>query len=193
MKVPNALRWAGFAAVTALLLVVAGAVPARADLRISDLDVYLNDHEVTVRVVLLDAIPPGFHEGLQSGIPAHVRFKIELWQYNRLWRDRLVHRVKIERQLAYNAVTKEYKVISLKGETRSPYGTRDLRDAQRVFSEVRALKLGAAGTLNPAEIFYIRVQAEAALNGENTFVTRMAGTAEQTERQSEYRTIQRMQ
>ena len=191
MKVPNAPRWPGFAAALALLLV--GAAPARADLRISDLDIYLNDHEVTVRVVLLDAIPPGFHEGLQSGIPAHVRFTIELWQYNRLWRDRLVHSVLIERQLAYNAVAKEYKVIALKGETFVPYSTRDLRDAQRVFSEVRALKLGPAAALNPAEIFYIRVQAEAALNGENTFVTRMAGTAEQTERQSEYRTIQRMQ
>jgi Domain of unknown function (DUF4390) len=193
MKVPNASRWAGFAAATALLLMMAGAAPAHADLRVSDLDIYLNDHEVTVRVVLLDAIPPGFHEGLQSGIPTHVKFRIELWQYNRLWRDRLVHRVTIVRQLAYNAVTKEYKVTSLKGETLPAFGTRDLRDAQRVFSEVRSLKLGAARTLNPAEVFYIRVQAEAALNGENTFVTRMAGTAEQTERQSEYRTIQRMQ
>jgi len=191
MKAPNALRWPGFAAALALLL--AGAAPAGADLRISDLEIYLNDHEVTVRVVLLDAIPPSFHEGLQSGIPTHVRFTIELWQYNRLWRDRLVHSVQIERQLAYNAVTKEYKVIALKGETQPPYGTRDLRDAQRVFSEVRALKLGPAAALSPTEVFYIRVLAEAALNGENTFVTRMAGTAEQTERQSEYRTIQRMQ
>jgi hypothetical protein len=193
MKVPNAPRWPGFAAALALLL-LAGATPARADLRISDLDIYLNDHEVTVRVVLLDAIPPTFHEGLQSGIPTHVRFTIELWQYNRLWRDHLVRRVLIERQLAYNAVTKEYKVVSLKGETLPPYGTRDLRDAQRVFSEVRALKLGpAATTLNASDVFYVRVTAEAALNGENTFVTRMAGTAEQTERQSEYRTLQRMQ
>lgn len=191
MKAWNALRWPGFAAALALLLI--GAAPARADLRISDLDIYLNDHEVTVRVVLLDAIPPGFHEGLQSGIPTHLRFTIELWQYNRLWRDRLVHSVQIERQLAYNAVTKEYKVIALKGETLPPYGTRDLRDAQRVFSELRALKLGPSAALNPTEVFYIRVLAEAALNGENTFVTRMAGTAEQTERQSEYRTIQRMQ
>ena len=192
MKAWNALRWPGFAAPLVLLLIGAAA-PARADLRISDLDIYLNDHEVTVRVVLLDAIPPGYHEGLQSGIPTHVRFTIELWQYNRLWRDRLVRSVQIERQLAYNAVTKEYKVIALKGETLPPYGTRDLRDAQRVFSELRALKLGPASALNPTEIFYIRVLAEAALNGENTFVTRMAGTAEQTERQSEYRTIQRMQ
>ena len=36
----------------------------------------------------------------------------------------------------------------------------------------------------------MRVQAETALNGENTFVARMAGTAEQTTRQSDYRTIQ---
>jgi hypothetical protein len=191
MKAWNALRWPGFAAALALLLI--GAAPAGADLRISDLDIYLNDHEVTVRVVLLDAIPPGFHEGLQSGIPTHLRFTIELWQYNRLWRDRLVRSVQIERQLAYNAVTKEYKVLALKGETLPPYGTRDLRDAQRVFSELRALKLGPSAALNPTEVFYIRVLAEAALNGENTFVTRMAGTAEQTERQSEYRTIQRMQ
>ena len=192
MKLLTALRWPGFAAALALLL-LAGAAPAGADLRISDLEIYLNDHEITVRVVLLDAIPPTFHEGLQSGIPTHVRFTIELWQYNRMWRDRLVHSVQIERQLAYNTVTKEYKITALKGETQPPYGTRDLRDAQRLFSEVRALKLGPAASLSPTEVFYIRVQAEAALNGENTFVTRMAGTAEQTERQSEYRTIQRMQ
>jgi hypothetical protein len=192
MKVPNPPRWPGLAAALALLL-LAGAAPARADLRISDLDIYLNDHEVTVRVVLLDAIPPAFHEGLQSGIPAHVRFTIELWQYNRLWRDSLVRSVTVERQLAYNVVSKEYKVTALRGETHPAYATRDLRDAQRVVSEVRGLKLGPPGTLNPTEIFYVRVQAEAALNGENTIITRMSGTAEQAQRQSDYRTIQRKQ
>src|SRR2546427_8734835 len=121
MKVPNALRWSELAAALALLLLV-GAAPARADLRISDLDIYLNDHEVTVRVVLLHAIPPTFHEGLQSGIPTHVRFTIELWQYNRLWRDSLVRSVPIERELAYNAVTKEYKVFFFQAED----GIRDL-------------------------------------------------------------------
>jgi hypothetical protein len=37
------------------------------------------------------------------------------------------------------------------------------------------------------------VHAVAALNGENTFVARMAGTAEETTRQSDYRTISRVQ
>ena len=39
----------------------------------------------------------------------------------------------------------------------------------------------------------MRVNATTALNGENTFVARMNGTAEQTTRQSDYRTIQRVQ
>src|SRR6266850_5623015 len=174
-------------------LVLAAATPAGADLRISDLDVFLNDHELTVNVSVLDAVPETFQEGIQSGISTHIRYTIELWQYNRYWRDvRLLART-VERQLAYNVVTKEYKVTSLQGETRAPHVTRDQRDAQRVLSELRSLKLTPAGTMNPTDIIYVRVHAEAALNGENSFVTRMAGTAEETIRQSEYRTIRRVQ
>jgi hypothetical protein len=176
-----------------MVLVFAAATPAGADLRISDLDVFLNDHELTVNVSLLGAVPETFQEGIQSGIPTHVRYTVELWQYNRYWRDvRLLARV-VERQLAYNVVTKEYKVTSLKGETRAPHVTRDGRDAQRVLSDLRALKLSPAGAMNPTDVIYVRVHAEAALNGENSFVTRMAGTAEETMRQSDYRTIRRVQ
>ena len=181
--------WA--AAVAALIVVV--AAPAGADLRISDLDVFLNDHELTVNVAVLGAIGPAFQEGVQSGIPTHVRYTVELWQYNRYWRDsRLLTKV-VERQLAYNVVTKEYKVTTLKGETRMPHVTRDLRDAQRVLSEVRGLKLSPIGAVDPAEVIYVRVHAESSLNGENSIVTRMAGTAEQVMRQSDYRTMQRVQ
>ncbi len=180
-------------AMALMVLVLAAATPAGADLRISDLDVFLNDHELTVNVSVLDAVPETFQEGIQSGIPTHIRYTIELWQYNRYWRDvRLLARM-VERQLAYNVVTKEYKVTSLQGETRAPHVTRDQRDAQRVLADVRGLKLTPAGTMNATDVIYVRVLAEAALNGENSFVTRMAGTAEETTRQSEYRTIRRAQ
>ena len=176
-----------------MVLVLVAATPAGADLRISDLDVFLNDHELTVNVSVLGAVPETFQEGLQSGIPTHIRYTVELWQYNRYWRDvRLLARV-VERQLTYNVVTKEYKVTSLHGETRAPHVTRDQRDAQRVLSDLRSLKLTPAGAMNATDVIYVRVHAEAALNGENSFVTRMAGTAEETVRQSEYRTIRRAQ
>jgi hypothetical protein len=144
-----------------------------------------------VNVVVLGALPAGFQESLQRGVPAHVRFTVELWQSPRLWPNRLVSAKTVERAVDYNVVTKEYKIAAVRGETRAPYTTRDLRDAQRVLSEVRSLKLGAANQLDPAEIFFVRVFAETALRGENTFVTRMAGTAAQVERRSDYRTIQR--
>jgi len=99
----------------------------------------------------------------------------------------------VERALTYNVVTKEYKVSVVKGDARAPHVTRDLRDAQRVLSEVRGLKLTPASSLDPAEVIYVRVHVEAALNGDNSFVTRMAGTAEEARRQSDYRTILRVQ
>jgi hypothetical protein len=176
----------------AALLLLLGA-PAVAELRISDLDVYLNDHEVTVHTVALGALGPTFQEGLESGLPAHVRFTVELWQYNRLWRDRLLITHVLERHVTYNVVTKEYKVTFAKGEVRSPYTTRELRDAQRVISEVRAVKLTPASALDPSGVIYIRVQAEAALSGENSFLSRLAGTAERDERKSDYRSLIRTQ
>jgi Domain of unknown function (DUF4390) len=168
-------------------------VPARAELRIGDLEVYLNDHEVTVTLAVLGTLAPGYHEGIESGIPAFIRFTIELWQYNRMWRDRLLMTKVIERHLTYNVVTKEYKITFIKGDARPIYATRDLRDAQRVLSEARSVKLMPASSLDPDDVIYVRVRAESALNGENTFVARMAGTAEQTVLQSDFRTIRRIQ
>ena len=188
------MRAPGFALhlVTAAL-VLAVAAPAPAELRINDLDVFLNDFEVTVHVVLLGAIRPSFTEGLERGIPALLRFTVELWQYNRLWPDRLLTTRVVERQLTYNVVSKEFKVTSVKGETRSPYASREMRDAQRVLSELRGMKLSPATSLDPAGVIYVRVNAESALAGENTFLARFNGTAEQTSRQSNYRTLLRVQ
>ena len=95
--------------------------------------------------------------------------------------DRILITKTIERTLAYNIVTREFKVAALQGETRPVFTTRDLRDAQRVLSEIRGVKMTPAATLDPTAVIYVRVQAETALNGENTFVARMNGTAEQTE------------
>ncbi|PYM06751.1 MAG: hypothetical protein DMD82_07620 [Candidatus Rokuibacteriota bacterium] len=153
------------------ILIVAIAVPASAELRISSLSVYLNDQDVTVQTTVLGAIPASFTESIRSGIPSHVRFTVELWQHRPMWLDRLLQRRMVERQLLY---------ASLAGETREPYVSRELRDAQRVLSELRGLKLMPAAQLDQSELFYVRVRAEAALSGQNTFLTRLSGAAEET-------------
>jgi Domain of unknown function (DUF4390) len=171
------------------VLALASNSPVRAELRISDLDVYLNDHEVTVHIVLLGAIPTEFLEGLHSGISAHLRVVIELFRYNRLRPDRRVNRAILERTLTYNVVTKEYKVTLGPNEHRPPTTTRELRHAERILSEARGVKLTPADTLDASEIYYVRVNAETALNGDTSWVARMSGLSERTSRQSDYRTL----
>jgi uncharacterized protein DUF4390 len=193
MRVTNP-AFAVVAGVLLALLVMAGAAAsARAAIRISDLDLSLDDRAVIVHVMALGAVPPAFREGLASGLPAHVRYTVELWQYNRLWRDTLVLTRVVERQLTYNVVSKEYKVVSVTGEARTPYATREIDDAQQMLAEIRGLNLTPPTALDPAEVFYVRVIAAAALNGENTLIGRLAGTAEETSSRSQHRTLPRAQ
>jgi hypothetical protein len=156
------------------------AGPAQAQIRVSSLSVFLNDLDVTVQVVLLGAMPPSLHESLHSGVPTHLRFTVELWQYSRLWIERRLQIRTVARQVTYNVLTKEYKVTSLSGEQREPYVTKNLREAQRVMSELRVGKLAPVTSLDPNELFYVRVRADVSLNGVNSWVARVAGDAAET-------------
>ena len=166
--------------VMAALCVLGTANPTWAELRISNLSVFLNDFDVTVHVVLLGALPETMRESLHSGIATHVRLHVELWQQNRFLADRRIHARTVERQLTYNVLTKEYKVIPLSGEQSEPYVTKDLREAQRVVSEARVHNLAPATSLSRWELYYVRVRSDVSQGGVNSWIARFAGDAEET-------------
>jgi hypothetical protein len=159
-------------ALVALLVVCLPAQAARAEseLRISNLAIFLNDFDVTVQGVLLNAVPSTLSESLHIGVPVHVRFVVELWQQS--FRNRLLKSRTIERQVTYNPATREYKVVSLGGEEREPFMTKQFREAKRVVSELRAGKLAPNTTLDPQELYFILVRADVSLNGVNSWIAR---------------------
>jgi hypothetical protein len=162
------------------LSLLASSSPARAEIRISNLSVFFNDYDVTVQVVLLGAIPSPLLDNLHAGVPTHVRFHVELWQYSRMWVERLIQHRMVERQLTYNVLTKEYRVVSVEGEQREPYLTKNLREAQRVLSDLRVSRLAPSTALDSKELYYVRVRSDVSLNGENSWVARWAGDAAET-------------
>ena len=150
-------------AALALAVLVALLTPGpgwAAPLRISNLVVTNSDRMLLVGAVLLGSLPEGVIEGLGTGIPAAVRFQVELWQYNAWWVDRRVVAKIVERQLVYDVLTKEYRVTPVQGEEREPYVTRDLWEAERVVSEVRAFRLVPITSLRNEDLYYVRVRAE---------------------------------
>jgi Domain of unknown function (DUF4390) len=175
-------RKASFSVIALIALLMACLLSpvawADTELRISNLSVFLNDFDVTVQGVLLGAVPSSLTESLQSGVPVHVRFVVELWQQR--FRDKLLQTRTIERQLTYNPATKEYKVVSLSGEDREAYMTKQFRDAQRVVSELRAGKIAPDAALDPHELYFVRVRADVSLNGVNSWIARFSGEAAET-------------
>lgn len=164
----------------AALCVLGTASPSWAELRISNLSVFLNDFDVTVNVVLLGALSETMRESLHSGIATHVRLHVELWQQNRFLADTRIQARTVERQLTYNVLTKEYKVAPVKGEQREPLLTKDLREAQRVISELRVGQLAPVAALDKQELYYVRVRSDVSLGGVNSWFARMTGEAEET-------------
>jgi hypothetical protein len=167
-------------AASLLAVVLVGTPDAEAEVRISNLAVLLNDYDVTVTVVLFGAVPSALHESLHTGIAAHVRYYVELWQHTRMGVDRRLQARMVERQLTYNVLTKEYKVAPLKGEQREPLLTKDLREAQRVISELRVGQLAPVAALDKQELYYVRARSDVSLGGVNSWFARMTGEAEET-------------
>lgn len=167
-------------AASLLAAVLLSAPDAEAEVRISNLAVFLNDYDVTVTVVLFDAVPSALHESIHTGIAAHVRYYVELWQHTRMGVDRRLQARMVERQLTYNVLTKEYKVAPVKGEQREPLLTKDLREAQRVISELRVGQLAPVAALDKQELYYVRVRSDVSLGGVNSWFARMTGEAEET-------------
>ncbi|HZS32753.1 MAG TPA: DUF4390 domain-containing protein [Methylomirabilota bacterium] len=157
-------RWpAGLAAAGLGLLVLgagAGALGAAAPPRISNLVVTNADDTLVVSVVLLGALPEGIVEGLGTGIPATVRFQLELWQFAPWWVDRRIVAKLVERQVVYDVLTREFRVLPVQGEDREPYVTRDVWEAERVLSEIRGYRLTPTAHLKLDELYYVRVRAD---------------------------------
>jgi hypothetical protein len=168
-------RWpAGILAVGLGLLLAAGmAAGAGGPFRISNLVVMNSDSTLLVNLVLLGAMPDGIVEGLGTGLPAAVRFELQLWQYNSWWVDRRVVVKLVERQVVYDVLTKEFRVSAVQGEEREPYVTRDVWEAERVLSEIRGFKLTQMNHLNLDELYYVRVRAEVRSGAPDSSVSRI--------------------
>lgn len=154
-------RWP--AGILAILVGLACLIPVRSGagpLRISNLVVTNSDNTLQVDLVLLGSLPDGVVAGLGTGIPASVRFQVELWQYNAWWVDRRLTAKLVERQVAFDVLTKEYRVSAIQGEQREPYVTRDVWEAERVLSEIHGLALTPMASLSGDDLYYVRVRGE---------------------------------
>jgi hypothetical protein len=167
-------RPTGILAVALGLLLVAGTASGAAPpLRISNLVVTSSENTLLVNLVLLGAMPDAVVEGLATGIPAAVRFQLELWQYNSWWVDRRVVAKLVERQVVYDVLTKEFRVTPVQGEEREPYVTRDVWEAERILSELRGFKLTEMTHLDLNELYYVRVRAEVRSSAPDSSVSRI--------------------
>jgi hypothetical protein len=168
--------WWGGSLAALMGLVLALSPPGwAAPLRLANLVVTNADNTLLVNMVLLGSLPEGVVEGLSTGIPASVRFQVELWQYNSWWFDRRVVVKVLERQVVYDVLTKEYRVTASQGEEREPYVTRDIWEVERVLSEVRSLRLVTIASLKGQDLYFVRARADVRAGAPDSSISKIVG------------------
>jgi hypothetical protein len=167
-------RGGALAALVGLVLVLSPPGWA-APLRLANLVVTNADNTLLVNMVLLGSLPEGVVEGLSTGIPASVRFQVELWQYNSWWFDRRVVVKVLERQVVYDVLTREYRVTASQGEEREPYVTRDIWEVERVLSEVRSLRLVTIASLKGQDLYFVRARADVRAGAPDSSISKIVG------------------
>jgi hypothetical protein len=168
--------WRGGALAALVGLVVVLSPPGwAAPLRLANLVVTNADNTLLVNMVLLGSLPEGVVEGLSTGIPASVRFQVELWQYNSWWFDRRVVVKVLERQVVYDVLTREYRVTASQGEEREPYVTRDIWEVERVLSEVRSLRLVTIASLKGQDLYFVRARADVRAGAPDSSISKIVG------------------
>jgi hypothetical protein len=168
--------WRGGALAALVGLVFVLSPPGwAAPLRLANLVVTNADNTLLVNMVLLGSLPEGVVEGLSTGIPASVRFQVELWQYNSWWFDRRVVVKVLERQVVYDVLTREYRVTASQGEEREPYVTRDIWEVERVLSEVRSLRLVTIASLKGQDLYFVRARADVRAGAPDSSISKIVG------------------
>jgi len=97
-------------ATAALLFLLFVASEARAEARISNLQVAVDGAQVEATVALEGAFDRRLAERLESGLPTSILYRFELHKDRKRWYDRRLREATLEAVAMYDAVERQYNV-----------------------------------------------------------------------------------
>lgn len=156
-----------------MLYIISGNLAFAEEARITNLIITNNDEDIIVYATFKDALPQSLLDGLYSGIPLIGRIYIEIWHYQRMWMDRRITSKMVENSLTYNVLKREYVFTSIKDGKKDSVTTKNFEETQKIFTEIRGLKLVPIETLNANNIYYVRVKGEVRSSKFNIPLTRL--------------------
>ncbi len=94
-----------------------------------------------------------------SGVPTTFSFFIHLYQYRSFWFDKEIVELKVTHTIRYNPIKKEF-IVSRSWENTPPVKTRSFLEAQKLMTEIEALKVVALSRLEKGRQYQIQAKAE---------------------------------
>lgn len=145
-----ALAWA-WALALVLGLLAAGVSAAPLDLR--DVEVQRNDDGLVLDFSARFMLPRGVEDALMKGVPLHFLAEAKTYRSRWYWRDQRVAKATRTWRLAYQPLTRHYRVTF--GSLNQNY--ESLTDALAALQRVARWKIADASQLEPGERHYVEL------------------------------------
>jgi hypothetical protein len=142
------------------LLVCIFPGPSFADeARLSDIIVTNTRDHLLVYFNVRDCFTEDMNKAIMNGISTKFTFIVKLYEIRNAWFDRKVADIKLTHTVEYNTLKNEFN-LDLPEQDSKKVKTKDIEEANRLMSEVVALKVVRLDKLNRGVNYQLRMKAE---------------------------------
>lgn len=151
----------GYLGLLALTAILAGGVaPAAAEsLKVRRLELARTGENWTARVGWRVPWRQDPYREVHQGVPIDFTVELELFRQRGWWYDASLGVTRVRREVYYNRLTRQYRVIDWSSQDR--YFTRDWDRARDLVQRSGPVELVAEGRLNPGSDYYVGVRVAA--------------------------------
>jgi hypothetical protein len=138
-------------------LFLSGICSAR-EARLDDIIVTNTKDHLIVYLNVEDCFTEDMNRAIMNGIPAKFTFIVKLYEVRNAWFDRKIADIRLTHKIEYNTLKNEFTVF-FPGYNKTIV-TKDADEANRLMSEVVALKVARLDALKRGSHYQLRLKAE---------------------------------
>ncbi len=143
-----------------LLLLALSSLRAWADPRLSVSDIYDDDGYLCIDFRLYEGIDSEILKTLKDGIPAQLRYRINVWLDRSSWSDKLVKSVSLSYRIDYDNWDTLYSVTIRDDDSETTTGRRDVAELIHLVCNQQRIKICPLVVLDSLADYYITISAE---------------------------------
>ena len=142
------------------IILLGNTTPSRAAPKLSILNIYEKDDDLTIDFYLKDAIDRDLVQSMKDGVPALLSYQVDVWLDRDNWYDKLVKSVRYSYRMHYDNWDTLYCVTAVRESRREEITAGDIAELVHMVCNQLRMRACRMSELSPNRRYYVTISAE---------------------------------